>query len=320
MSLYDLWNHFWDWAELHELSPNAICLLGAIAQCANRCGWPEWVSLPRLKLQALCHLPQASFFRARKELAEAGLIEIEEGSRPVAARYKLVDPGPVWYGGERREDVPVEAAPVCEEPAPADELWAAYGDGITEETEPEPVPYWEALPEVYQDEAASVSDQYQNQAPHDNVTGAVSDTVSESVSETLSGSLSEPYQKGPEIDNLYKIKTKTEKKTKTKTSLYTLSPSLSPPDQQRFEQFWSAYPRKSGKNEAEGVWGRIEMDELLFKKIIQAVRTQSLWDQWQRDGGRFIPHPARWLERRQWEDQDIILPRKPGKYDRVPRN
>ena len=95
MSLYDLWNHFWDWAELHELSPNAICLLGAIAQCANRCGWPEWVSLPRMKLQALCHLPQASFFRARKELAEAGLIEIEEGSRPTAARYKLVDPDPV---------------------------------------------------------------------------------------------------------------------------------------------------------------------------------------------------------------------------------
>ena len=50
---------------------------------------------------------------------------------------------------------------------------------------------------------------------------------------------------------------------------------------------------------------------------MEALSKQVFWEQWQRDRGRFIPYPARWLEQRLWEDQAVVLPRKPSKYDRV---
>jgi len=35
-------------------------------------------------------------------------------------------------------------------------------------------------------------------------------------------------------------------------------------------------------------------------------------EQWQRDGGQFIPHPATWLNGRRWEDQPPEAPTVSG--------
>ena len=53
MSLYDYANRFWEWAEMNELSANGVCLLFAVVQCANRCGWPQELSIPLSKLTTL---------------------------------------------------------------------------------------------------------------------------------------------------------------------------------------------------------------------------------------------------------------------------
>jgi hypothetical protein len=71
---------------------------------------------------------------------------------------------------------------------------------------------------------------------------------------------------------------------------------------ERFDQFWEAYPRKTGKGEAKKLWLKRKPSDELTQKIIQAVNTQKHLEQWVKEKGRFIPHPSTWLNREQWDD------------------
>lgn len=70
-----------------------------------------------------------------------------------------------------------------------------------------------------------------------------------------------------------------------------------------FDRFWDEYPKRVAKSDARIAWDKIKPDAALQDRIIAAVCEQRTWPQWQRDGGQFIPHPATWLHRRQWEDE-----------------
>jgi hypothetical protein len=69
-----------------------------------------------------------------------------------------------------------------------------------------------------------------------------------------------------------------------------------------FDAFWSAYPKKVGKGAAEKAWIKVGAASL-NGQILQAVENQKRCDQWQKDGGQFIPNPATWLNQRRWEDE-----------------
>jgi hypothetical protein len=75
------------------------------------------------------------------------------------------------------------------------------------------------------------------------------------------------------------------------------------PDKTGFDLFWSTFPRKIGKGAAELAWKKIKPDATLQARIIQAVKAQCKSEQWRRDGGQFIPHPATWLNGKRWEDE-----------------
>ena len=72
-----------------------------------------------------------------------------------------------------------------------------------------------------------------------------------------------------------------------------------------FEEFWKLYPRKNGKDAALRAWktkkreGRLPALSVLADAVAAAKRT----DQWQRDGGQYIPHPATWLNQGRWMDE-----------------
>ena len=70
-----------------------------------------------------------------------------------------------------------------------------------------------------------------------------------------------------------------------------------------FDRFWSVYPRKEAKAKAKTAFEKIKPDEELLLKMIDAVEKQKKTDQWTRDGGQYIPHPATWLNQRRWEDE-----------------
>ena len=80
---------------------------------------------------------------------------------------------------------------------------------------------------------------------------------------------------------------------------------LSPdkPDDGMFSKFWSVYPNKKAKGSAEKAWIKIKPDQPLFERIIQAVMKQRASEDWVKDGGKFIPHPASWLNAKRWDDE-----------------
>lgn len=69
-----------------------------------------------------------------------------------------------------------------------------------------------------------------------------------------------------------------------------------------FEQFWSAYPKKRAKGQAEKAWAKLKVNEAMATKIVQAVEAAKRSRDWQKDGGQFVPYPATWLNARGWED------------------
>jgi len=71
----------------------------------------------------------------------------------------------------------------------------------------------------------------------------------------------------------------------------------------RFEEFWEAYPRKTGKGAAEKAFEKISPTKELHETMIRAVRSASLSRQWTEENGRFIPNPATWLNQKRWEDE-----------------
>ena len=72
-----------------------------------------------------------------------------------------------------------------------------------------------------------------------------------------------------------------------------------------FEDFWALYPRKTAKQDAIRAWRKLNPDLALQEKIRSALTLQISSDQWTRDGGQFIPHPATWLNGGRWDDEPI---------------
>lgn len=65
-----------------------------------------------------------------------------------------------------------------------------------------------------------------------------------------------------------------------------------------FEEFWQAYPKKSGKGAAEKSYFRaLKLAD--SETVLQAVNKQKAWRAWQEG---FVPNPATWLNQRRWED------------------
>lgn len=69
-----------------------------------------------------------------------------------------------------------------------------------------------------------------------------------------------------------------------------------------FETFWKAYPRKVGKGAARKLFFRLRCDKYL-DTILEALVEQRKCEQWNEAGGRFIPHPATWLNQERWDDE-----------------
>jgi hypothetical protein len=73
-------------------------------------------------------------------------------------------------------------------------------------------------------------------------------------------------------------------------------------DAPSFEAFWDVYPKKAEQKLARAAWHALHATPDLVALILAAVADQRTWPQWTKEGGRFIPKPANWLEGRRWED------------------
>lgn len=83
-----------------------------------------------------------------------------------------------------------------------------------------------------------------------------------------------------------------------------------------FSSFWSAYPRKVGKQKCLNWFKSRNVDYDFLDILLDAIELQKQSKQWQEEKGKYIPHPYTWLNRGGWEDElemeetpeDIWLP------------
>lgn len=114
-----------------------------------------------------------------------------------------------------------------------------------------------------------------------------------------------PTTEKPSTENPTEHK-KDKKKTRKK-------PPISPEGEARFQSFWQVYPRKDAKSKAKEAWAKLErmgeVDTELMGAILAAVKVHQRTEQWQEEGGKYIPYAATWLNQRRWEDE-ILAPAK----------
>lgn len=80
------------------------------------------------------------------------------------------------------------------------------------------------------------------------------------------------------------------------------------PNDDGFNTFWAAYPRKVGKKTAQAAWAKIKNPDIDL--ILDAISKQKKTIQWTKEKGSFIPHPTTWLNQERWNDEVDIEVKK----------
>ena len=72
-----------------------------------------------------------------------------------------------------------------------------------------------------------------------------------------------------------------------------------------FERFWKSYPKRVNKGQAWKTWEKLRKAKELpeIEELCRAVRWRKIADDWEKDDGRYIPHPSTWLNAHGWEDE-----------------
>ena len=74
-------------------------------------------------------------------------------------------------------------------------------------------------------------------------------------------------------------------------------------NEELFLRFWEAYPRHVNKPSAKKAFDKLKPNEGLLAVMLNAIEKQKASAQWSEDDGKFIPHPATWLNGKRWEDE-----------------
>lgn len=86
-----------------------------------------------------------------------------------------------------------------------------------------------------------------------------------------------------------------------------------------FDRFWTAYPKKKAKAAAKKAWDKLKPSMELCRTMSAALDKAKHSDEWTKDGGRYVPYPATWLNGRRWEDETEPVPEEPAAAPRAPR-
>lgn len=74
-------------------------------------------------------------------------------------------------------------------------------------------------------------------------------------------------------------------------------------EQERFDRFWKLYPNKKAKAAALRRWKAMKISQKTFQAILDGLNSALGSQEWAKDNGAYIPHPATWLNGGCWEDE-----------------
>lgn len=70
-----------------------------------------------------------------------------------------------------------------------------------------------------------------------------------------------------------------------------------------FEIFYKAYPNKKNVKTARTRWEKMKVTPELFREIMEGLERAKNSQEWGKDGGAYIPHPATWLNGEGWKNE-----------------
>jgi hypothetical protein len=74
-------------------------------------------------------------------------------------------------------------------------------------------------------------------------------------------------------------------------------------DFEDFESWYARYPRKQAKADAIKAWTSTAGKRPPLAQMIETLAWQVQHPDWTKDGGKFIPHPGRYLRAGRWADE-----------------
>lgn len=96
----------------------------------------------------------------------------------------------------------------------------------------------------------------------------------------------------------------------TKTRTRTINTPLPPEGVARFDEFWSAYPKKKNKPAALRAFTKAmgfgsAKAAATLQELMAGLAVHVTCRQWTKDGGEFIPDAASWLNAEGWNDKPL---------------
>lgn len=67
-----------------------------------------------------------------------------------------------------------------------------------------------------------------------------------------------------------------------------------------FSEWWKEYPKQIDEDNCYQVFCHIKDIEDIFPSMMAALKAQKKTDGWQREYGRYVPNPLKWLKQKQW--------------------
>lgn len=121
---------------------------------------------------------------------------------------------------------------------------------------------------------------------------STSDTVSEVPDTSLLVSVSNTTVNSSNSINIEEVNTEKEVKKRVRKKYE---------DTPEFTEFWNAYPKvkQKSKQEAREAFAKVDVP---LQTLLDALEIQKKSHDWQKEGGQYIPYPAKWLNKRRWED------------------
>lgn len=85
-------------------------------------------------------------------------------------------------------------------------------------------------------------------------------------------------------------------------------PLISPEEklEMLFAEFWKAYPRKDDKKRALKKFKAIKNVEKVLPDILADIEIKKKSDQWNENGGKYIPMPSTYLNNERWNDEATV--------------
>ena len=105
--------------------------------------------------------------------------------------------------------------------------------------------------------------------------------------------LENPSVDNPSLENPPQSNTKESNTKKSNTEKYIYG----------FDKFWSLYPKKKAKEAARKAWEKLKLTNALATMILADVEAKKRTQDWKKDGGKYIPYPATYLNGKRWEDE-----------------